>query len=188
MRLIVGLGNPGMEYADNRHNIGFKVVEKLVGRKLKKLHWRNILTAEKDVGGQECLVGQPLTYMNASGDAVGSLVSHYGIALQDILVVCDDMDLPFGIMRLRPSGSAGGHNGLKSIIAELKTDKFVRLRLGIGRPPARGSVIKHVLENFTAGEKKILPDFINQALSCIHSWVSEGVEKTMNQFNQRNNA
>ena len=188
MRLIVGLGNPGVLYADNRHNIGFKAVEKLAGKKLRKSSGLNALMAKKDVGGQECVIVQPLTHMNASGNAVGPLVSHYGIAPRDILVICDDMDLAFGRMRLRSSGSSGGHNGLKSIIAQLGTEDFARLRLGIGRPPAGRPATGHVLEDFTTGEKKLLPDFINQALLCAHSWVSEGVEKTMNQFNQRNKA
>jgi PTH1 family peptidyl-tRNA hydrolase len=127
----------------------------------------------------------PATFMNNSGVAVSKIAVKKGIAPADILVICDDLSLIFGSMRLRPSGMAGGHNGLKSIIEHLGSNAFARLRLGVSRPKPGIDTADYVLANFTAGEKEALPDFINKALGCCHSWVVNGVEDAMNQFNQR---
>jgi PTH1 family peptidyl-tRNA hydrolase len=125
----------------------------------------------------------PLTYMNNSGVAVKAWISKKGLLPSDVLIVCDDFSLKFAQMRLRPSGTAGGHNGIKSIIEHLGTKDFPRLRLGIGTPPDSQDVADYVLSNFTSGERKLLPGFINEAVTCVTSWVIKGTEATMNQFN-----
>lgn len=124
-----------------------------------------------------------MTFMNNSGLSLKRLVSRQGTALEDILVICDDLSLPFGNMRLRPSGSAGGHKGLKSIIGELSSNQFARLRMGIGSPPDACDTTHYVLANFTGTEKKALPDFINRALDCVTIWVTQGAQDAMNGFN-----
>ena len=134
----------------------------------------------KDV---ECSLLMPMTFMNDSGLSVKKLVDRQGIALEDILIVCDDLSLSFGKLRLRPSGSAGGHNGLKSIIKDLGSNQFARLRLGIDAPQNAADTVDYVLANFTPAEKKALPDFINHALDCVTCWVTEGAQVAMNKFN-----
>jgi len=195
MKLIVGLGNPGPQYTWSRHNSGFLVLESL-GKQLKaKGHvsagnqgWLAKVLIE-DV---ECSLLMPTTFMNNSGTSVKRLIDRTGISLEDILIVCDDLSLPFGKLRLRPSGSAGGHNGLKSIIGDLGSNQFARLRMGIDNPKGtvplgfRGqspSTVDYVLANFTPVEKKALPDLINHALDCVTCWVTEGAEVAMNRFN-----
>ena len=195
MKLIVGLGNPGPQYTWSRHNSGFLVLESL-GKQLKaKGHvsagnqgWLAKVLIE-DV---ECSLLMPTTFMNNSGTSVKRLIDRTGISLEDILIVCDDLSLPFGKLRLRPSGSAGGHNGLKSIIGDLGSNQFARLRMGIDNPKGtvplgfRGqspSTVDYVLANFTPVEKKALPDLINHALDCVTCWVAEGAQVAMNRFN-----
>ena len=134
----------------------------------------------KDV---ECSLLMPLTFMNDSGLSVKKLVDKTGTPFEDILIVCDDLTLSFGKLRLRPSGSAGGHNGLKSIINDLGSNQFARLRMGIDSPKNTTDTIDYVLSNFTPVEKKTLPDFINHALDCVTCWVTEGAKVAMNKFN-----
>lgn len=188
MKLIVGLGNPTGQYTYTRHNLGFLSLEALAAE--HKVSFRKVLTvdglvASADIDGSSCSLLMPTTFMNNSGLAVKRLADKKGIEAKDILVICDDLSLSFGAMRIRPSGSAGGHNGLKSIIEHLGSNGFARLRLGIGSPKAGMDTADYVLANFTTAEKKALPDFINQALECVHSWVSHGVEHTMNRYNKR---
>ena len=188
MRLIVGLGNPEPCYATTRHNFGFLVVQALAEE--NKAKWRKASAAQALISrialdDMECSLVLPLTYMNDSGLAVKKIAAKSGAAPEDILVVYDDMDLKFGDMRIRPSGSAGGHNGIKSIIEHLGLQNFPRLRLGVGKPKPGGDSADYVLSDFTPGELKQLPDFINKALSCVHLWGTEGVEEAMNRFNKR---
>ncbi len=166
MKLIVGLGNPGSKYTWTRHNLGFMVVGAMENKK-------------------NCSLLLPQTFMNNSGLAVKAAVQKSGVALEDVLIVYDDMAIPFGSMRIRPEGSAGGHNGIKSIIEHLGAKEFPRLRLGVGRPRPGIDAADYVLSDFTPAEKKLLPDFINNALSCVHSWVDHGVETAMNEFNKK---
>lgn len=184
-KLIVGLGNPGPQYTWTRHNFGFMVVDALAAR--GKASWRNSaanqgLLAKTEVESQPLLLLMPMTFMNNSGLSVKRLAARQGIALEDILVICDDLSLSFGTIRLRPSGSAGGHNGLKSIIGVLGSNQFARLRMGVGPQPA-GDAVDYVLSNFTRQEKKELPDIIDHALDCITSWVMGGAQVAMNEFN-----
>lgn len=197
MKLIVGLGNPGSQYTWNRHNLGFLVLESLAKQLKAKGHissgdhgW----LAKAVIKDVECSLLMPTTFMNDSGLSVKKLVDRTGTALEDVLVVCDDLSLNFGKLRLRPSGTAGGHNGLKSIINDLGSNQFARLRMGIDSPKvtvpfsSRGqfpSTVDYVLSNFTPAEKKALPDFINHALDCVTCWVTEGAQVAMNRFNRQ---
>ena len=185
-KLIVGLGNPGAQYTWTRHNYGFLVLEAL-GKKLKaKGHVsasNHGVVAKVDIEDVPCSLLMPMTFMNNSGLSVKKLIDRQGTALEDILIVCDDLSLPFGKMRLRPSGSAGGHNGLKSVTAGLGSNQFARLRLGIDGPQNRAETVDYVLSNFTPAEKRSLPEFINHALDCVTCWVTEGAAVAMNRFN-----
>ncbi len=198
MRLIVGLGNPEPRYVHTRHNLGFLCVQALAeqqGGGWRKASFAQALISRIMLDGIECSLILPLTYMNNSGVAVKQAAASAkggsasggksGIEPKDILVVYDDMDLDFGDMRLRAAGSAGGHNGIKSVIEHLGSKNFARLRLGVTNPKPGVDPADHVLSNFTPAELKKLPDLINNALSCVHIWGTEGVEKAMNQFNQR---
>ncbi len=187
-RLIVGLGNPDEKYRYTRHNWGYLVVEKLIDLwDVRTRHDSAVqgLVAKGERDGIECYVLLPLTYMNLSGVAVNALVRKKNIALEDVLVVCDDLDLPFGQMRLRAKGSAGGHNGLKSIIASLGSVEFARLRGGIGRPQGREGTVDFVLDGFSAQERKQLPEGLSSAVECCEVWMRHGVDEAMNQFNKR---
>ena len=185
-KLIVGLGNPGQQYNWNRHNLGFLVLESLGKEQKAKVrvsesnHGMLSTVVIKDV---ECSLLMPMTFMNNSGVSVKKLVDRTGTSLEDILIICDDLSLAFGDLRLRPSGSAGGHNGLKSIIKDLGSNQFARLRLGIDAPKDAADTVDYVLSNFTPVEKKTLPDFINHALDCVTCWVTEGAQVAMNKFN-----
>lgn len=185
-KLIVGLGNPGLQYAWTRHNLGFLVLETL-GKKHKAKGHDSVsnhgIVSKVVVNDVACSLLMPLTFMNNSGLSVKKLVDRTGFALEDILVVCDDLSLSFGKLRLRTEGSAGGHNGLKSIIKDLGTNQFSRLRMGIDSPKNTNETVDYVLSNFTPAEKKVLPDFINHALDCVTCWVTEGAQVAMNKFN-----
>ncbi len=183
-RLIVGLGNPGIKYALNRHNIGFLLLDQFADKHQFSFARRrfNALLAEGSGDGSRLLLAKPQTYMNLSGDAVGKLVSFYRIPIHDIIVCYDDLDLPLGRLRLRARGSAGGHHGMESIIAALGSDDFARLRIGIGRPASRED-ISHVLGNLTPEEERTLDETLGRAVEALDLWLSEGIEKAMNQYN-----
>jgi PTH1 family peptidyl-tRNA hydrolase len=189
IELIVGLGNPGDEYKHTRHNIGFMVVDRLAD--LWHIH---LATERKFPGiygdgrypnGQRIRLLKPTTYMNLSGQSVRSLIDWYKLSPKSVLVIYDDMDLPFGKIRLRPSGSAGGHNGMKSIIAHLGTQDFPRLRVGIGRSDRTPTAIGHVLGSFNPDETHALPDVLRLVQQTVTSLSVEGIEKTMSVYNSR---
>ena len=198
-RMIVGLGNPGPEYARNRHNIGFQVVDLFAGRHgltLEKFQKRARLAigpVRLAGGSVKVLLAKPMTYMNASGEAVGALAAFYRIAAADILVISDDLDLPPGKLRLRMGGSAGGQKGVKSIIQHLHSEAFPRLRIGIGRPGAPGiggstappgmDPADYVLQNFTVAEEAEMAFVRPRAADAIETWLAEGIEAAMNNFN-----
>jgi PTH1 family peptidyl-tRNA hydrolase len=185
-KLIVGLGNPGPQYTWNRHNSGFLVLEALGKQYKAKGHIsasNHGMLSKVVIKGFECSLLMPMTFMNNSGLSVKKVVDRSGMSLEDILIVCDDLSLSFGKLRLRPSGSDGGHNGLKSIIKDLGSNQFARLRLGIDSPQDVVDTVDYVLADFTGFEKKALPVFINHALDCITCWVTEGAQVTMNKFN-----
>jgi peptidyl-tRNA hydrolase, PTH1 family len=184
VKIVVGLGNPGREYAATRHNLGFMVVDELARRHTaidRRNRFRSDLVEVFDEGEKIVLL-KPRTYMNLSGSAVREAVNWYKTALDDVLVVVDDIDLPFGSMRLRAKGGSGGHNGLKSIIAELGVDAFARMRIGIGRGP--GHATRQVLSRFTSEEERILPSVIQAAADCVLEWERHGIINAMNRCNR----
>ena len=187
MRLIVGLGNPGREYRDTRHNVGFMVADEIAKR-----HGLTLAMAPSQVpdamiakkfGAEPVLIAKPLTFMNRSGDAVAALTRYYDIAIADLLVVVDEVALPFGRLRARARGSAGGHNGLKSCIERLGTNEFPRLRLGVGRGDSRRDLADHVLSKFEADEQSALGEFIARAADAAEMFAAEGIAKVMNTYN-----
>ena len=188
MKLIVGLGNPESQYEYTRHNLGFLVVKSIAQEqnlKFKKSAVTQAMEVKVVFEGEPCSLMLPLTYMNNSGLAVKAWITKKDLNIQDVLIVYDDLALDFGTLRLRPSGSHGGHNGIRSIIEQLGSSDFARLRLGIGKPNQHQDTADYVLSDFTSGEKKILPDFINEAVACTTSWVKQGTKSTMNLFNKK---
>jgi len=187
MKLIVGLGNPGILYASSRHNIGFQVVKYLARIEkvaLKKEKGMSALSAKAKIEGTDALLALPLTYMNLSGEAVRLLLKKYRVGLADLLVICDDLDLEFGRIKIRSSGSSAGHRGVKSIIDLLGSDAFSRLRIGIGRPQDNTAATDYVLSRFHKREKSELSALIKKAAEAARAWVGKGVEKSMNIFNR----
>ena len=183
MKLVVGLGNPGSQYAGTRHNIGWMVVDRLADRAGWAGRGRQ-RDASSVVGGRyhglDLTLVKPLTYMNESGLAVRKALARDHAPLQDLLVVADDFALPFGKLRFREGGSHGGHNGLRSIVDELQTEKFSRLRIGIGEPGR--DVIDHVLSTFEPGERARLDELLDAAADAVETWARVGTSKAANTF------
>ncbi|HEY7575272.1 MAG TPA: aminoacyl-tRNA hydrolase [Thermoanaerobaculia bacterium] len=186
MKLIVGLGNPGREYRETRHNIGFMVADALAERWRVDDQWRerfDALQIKTTVGGEPVLLSKPLTFMNLSGQAVRELLHYFKVEPADLLVVIDDVNLPLGRLRARARGTAGGHNGLESIIAELGTTELARLRVGVGRGDRRRDLADYVLDRFDAGEKDVVDETIGRAADAAEMFAVEGIDRTMNQYN-----
>jgi PTH1 family peptidyl-tRNA hydrolase len=189
MKTVVGLGNPGPQYARNRHNLGFQIVDILAQRhgiELSKMQNKARIGdgwIQRNGMREKILLIKPLTYMNSSGEAVAPLARYYDIDPADMLVVVDDIDLASATLRLRPNGSSGGQNGIKSIIQRIGTQEFPRLRIGVGRPPGRMDPAAFVLQNFTAQEEEIFGPLRERAADAIESWIFEGVEAAMNRYN-----
>lgn len=185
MKLIAGLGNPGGQYAETRHNAGFLLLDCLAEE--LKLDFRpkfQGLVAETMMGGEKVYLLKPQTFMNLSGRSIRELAQFYKIAPEDIMVVYDDMDLPIGRLRLRSSGSPGGHNGIKSTIAELGTENFWRLKVGIGRPPAGWDSARYVLASFAKEELPVLEEILDKGMKAVTLWAKEGGDKAMNLYNR----
>lgn len=186
MKMVIGLGNPGAKYARTRHNVGFDVVAELA-RRFDAGKPQSKFQAEMQeivVRSQKLLLISPLTFMNLSGESVWQFVRFYQPEPSDIVVVCDDMNLPTGRLRWRPSGSAGGQNGLKNIIEKLGHSEFPRLRMGIDRPPGRMDTTAWVLGKFRDDENTEIEIAVMRAADSIEKWVSEGIEPTMSEFNR----
>ncbi|MDY6826274.1 MAG: aminoacyl-tRNA hydrolase [Bacillota bacterium] len=186
MNLIVGLGNPGKKYAGTRHNLGFQVIEALShrlnsGKPVQKYHSLYVLTRHENV---EVALAQPLTYMNLSGKAVIELVANLHIELPDLMIVCDDLDLPPGAIRLRKKGGSSGHRGLQSIIDALGTTEFCRLRIGIGKPSGEIDSSEYVLEPPEDYDKILLGDAIDRAAEAVLCYIEDDIEKAMNIYNK----
>ena len=183
MKIIVGLGNPGAKYRGTRHNIGFAVVDELAARRQVEFESAPvdalIAKVRGDAGG---LLAKPLTFMNASGEAVGALLRYYKIEVADLLVVVDEVQLPLGRLRARMRGSAGGHNGLKSIIAHIG-DEFSRLRIGVGRGDTRRDLADHVLTTFDADEAAEVERVTARAADAAEMFITSGIGAVMNGFN-----
>ena len=180
--LIVGLGNPGAEYAKTRHNAGFLLVEKLAAK--WKCDWANekkfrARIAKTKRNGKKILLCEPQTFMNLSGETVGALANFYQLTLAQILIAEDDADLPVGTIRLRASGSSGGHHGLESVEQHVASREFARLKIGIGRKDNLREITNHVLGKFDATENKLMEKVLERAASQIETWLGAGTEKAM---------
>lgn len=185
MKLIVGLGNPGPKYALTRHNIGFMALDFVAESGGSSPHWKNELKALTHKGGSSLLV-KPQTFMNLSGESVAPLLKYYNLGLDDLLVVHDEVDLPFGKMKFQRRRSAGGNNGIKSIHQHLGTDDYVRLRVGVGRPSnPHVSVADHVLQNFSSEEMGHMSDYLQMIADGVESFIKLGFEKSATAFNNR---
>lgn len=184
MKIVVGLGNPGKQYEDTRHNAGWMVLDELADRAGLTGHAKSkdaAATMRGRYDGIDLMLVKPMTFMNESGTAVRKILARERVPLEDMLIVYDDFDLPLGKLRMRETGSAGTHNGMRSIVGELGTQKFARLRLGIGQP-SRGA-IGHVLTKFTAAERKVLDEVIDAAADAVEDWVQDGANRAATRWN-----
>ena len=183
--LLIGLGNPGREYRDNRHNIGFMLIDRLAVR----LNARGMKLQSKAIvigalyEGRKLILAKPQTYMNLSGGAVQGLLHFYKIPPENMIVAHDDLDLPLGTIRIRPGGGAGGQRGMASTIERLGTQDFPRLRLGIGRPPGRMDAAAYVLQNFSRDDLLIVSETLDRAADAVLTFVTDGLDKAMNKYN-----
>lgn len=187
MKLVVGLGNPGDKYAGTRHNIGFMVIQRIADRcglTLKKKGHQGLYAVGR-LAGEEAALLLPQTFMNLSGASVGSAFKSLGVAADSLIVVHDDIDQPFGAIRIKMGGGHGGHNGIRHICQVLGTGDFVRIKLGVGRPPPGGDVAGYVLSPFASAEKKELASLIDQAARGVESVIERGALFAMNEFNRR---
>jgi peptidyl-tRNA hydrolase, PTH1 family len=183
--LIVGLGNPGRAYTGNRHNIGFLCADRWAAAHaiaFNKIQHHAIIASGR-VGERRVIIAKPQTFMNESGRAVGALLRFYKVPTERLLVIFDDLDLPFGTLRLRAEGGAGGHNGMRSIIQQLGGQQFARLRVGIGRPPGRMDPAAFVLQDFNRDETAGLSGVLDRAVQAIDAFIAAGIVAAMNQFN-----
>jgi PTH1 family peptidyl-tRNA hydrolase len=183
--LLIGLGNPGREYRDNRHNLGFMVIDRLIvrlnARGLKVQSKAIVTTATYEE--RKLILAKPQTYMNLSGQSAQGLLNFYKIPIENMLIAHDDLDIPFGTIRIRPGGGPGGQKGMASTIERLGTKDFPRLRLGIGRPPGRMDPSAYVLQDFSREEMKILSEIVDRAAEAALTFVVDGLNKAMNKYN-----
>jgi PTH1 family peptidyl-tRNA hydrolase len=183
--IVVGLGNPGREYVENRHNVGFMVVDKLAekhGLKFNKMMNKGIV-ALGELGSYKVALVKPQTFMNLSGECVAPILKFFKSQLSELMVIYDELDLSLAQLRLRKQGGAGGHNGMKSIITKLGTQDFPRLRFGIGRPPGRQAPKDYVLNDFTSAELIQVNEALDRSTTIVLAWLNEGIEKAMNVAN-----
>lgn len=183
--LVVGLGNPGREYRDTRHNIGFMVIDQLckeMGVSMTRVQSRALVAVGK-LEGQKVILAKPQTFMNLSGQAVGGLMRFYKTPLDQVMVAHDDLDLPLGTLRLRPGGGSAGQKGMESIIRQLSTQNFARLRMGIDRPPGQMEPAAYVLQHFTRAEQDVVGLVLDRAVAAVRTFVREGLDAAMNQYN-----
>ncbi|HLO31269.1 MAG TPA: aminoacyl-tRNA hydrolase [Anaerolineales bacterium] len=183
--LLIGLGNPGREYRDNRHNLGFMLIDRLIVRlnaRGMKVQSKAIITTAT-YQDRKLILAKPQTYMNLSGQSAQGLLHFYKLPVENMLVAHDDLDLPFGTIRIRPGGGPGGQKGMASTIEQLGTKDFPRLRLGIGRPPGRMDPSDYVLQNFSREEMKLLSEIVDRAADAALTFVIEGLNKAMNKYN-----
>jgi PTH1 family peptidyl-tRNA hydrolase len=187
-RLIIGLGNPGKQYSGTRHNVGFDVVDTLATR--VRAAWASAPRGIEALMARtvDVVLVKPLTFMNLSGAAVMGLLQFYKVPLENIVVIVDDVNLELGRLRIRPSGSAGGHNGLKSIIGSLGTEEFARIRMGVGRGDARRDLADHVLSKFDAAERADVEALVGRAADAAQLFVTDGIGPVMNRYNRKEDA
>jgi PTH1 family peptidyl-tRNA hydrolase len=187
VKLIVGLGNPGYEYHLTPHNVGFMAIDRLAedcGTQLLRRE-AQALTASTELAGERVVLAKPQTYMNLSGLAVARLLQNYELAPRDLLVLVDEIEIPLGMIRIRPRGSAGGHNGLKSIIGALEADDFIRLRMGVRPEWPVEDYVSYLLRPFRPREMELVAEMLDLAGAAVRVVLSEGVQKAMNRFNRR---
>ena len=183
--LLIGLGNPGREYRDSRHNVGFMLVDRIavrLGARGMKVQSKAIVTTAMHED-RKLILAKPQTYMNLSGQSVQGLIHFYKLPLTNVLIAHDDLDIPFGTIRIRPGGGPGGQRGMASTIEQLGTKDFPRLRIGIGRPPGRMDPSAYVLQDFTRDEIKILSEILDRAADAALEFVVNGLDKAMNKYN-----
>lgn len=185
--LIAGLGNPGKQYAETRHNIGFMVLDQLakkLGTEFRRMQSKAMVT-QSQYAGHRLILAKPRTFMNNSGQAIGALARFYKVPFENILVIYDDADLDFDVIRLRPDGSSSGQKGMESVIQLLGTDQIPRLRIGIGRPPGKMETPAYVLLPFSIEEKEVLPFIINRSMEAVFEFIQNDIDAAMNKFNQK---
>lgn len=186
MYVITGLGNPTLKYSKTRHNVGFDTIDVLAkehGIKVKKKQFKALI-GEGFIGGEKVILVKPMTYMNNSGEAVSEIVKYYKIDLSsELIIISDDLNLDVGVLRIRAKGSAGGHNGLKSIIKCVGTEDFDRVRIGVGKVPEGTDIITHVLTRFSRADKGVVKQSFEYAAKAVESIISDGIDKTMSKFN-----
>ena len=196
MFVIAGLGNPGREYGNTRHNIGFRVIEQIAEKyQISMLERKHKAVIGKGyIDGQKVILVKPLTYMNLSGESVRSIADYYKIEPEDIIIAFDDIDLEVGQLRVRRKGSAGGHNGIKSIIQHLGTNEFPRVKVGVGAKPEGGDLVRHVLgryhifrclKRFSREDEKAMDEVLDLAVEAVELIVTEGVDAAMNRYNAK---
>lgn len=186
MKLIVGLGNPGLKYRQHRHNIGKQIIEIFAREHDLKLKWEGASRSRQGqarIDGNDFVLAYPVNFMNSSGGSVKLLLKEYKLIPPKLLVICDDLNLAFGKIRLRAKGSSGGHQGLESIIRAIQSTDFVRLRIGIGRPLQRAAVKGFVLSPFNKNEQALMQQVRLRALECCRLWLTKGITVAMNKFN-----
>ncbi len=187
LKLIVGLGNPGTRYKNTKHNIGFKIVDS-IGKAYKIKTTKELALSQVGTGNIESsdiVLAKPQTYVNNSGKAVRKLLNFFSFSVENLVVIHDDLDLEKGVLKIKQRGGDGGHNGLKSIIRELESDNFLRLRLGIGRPSPQGDVVDYVLSSFHEEDKEWLQSLADRAIKAVEILLSGGITAAMNEFNRR---
>ena len=183
--LIIGLGNPGREYRDNRHNFGFMLIDRLIVRlnaRGMKLQSKAIIT-DAVYNDHKLILAKPQTYMNLSGQSAQGLIHFYKLELSNVIIAHDDLDLPFGTIRLRPGGGPGGQKGVASTIEHIGTQDIPRLRMGIGRPPGRMDAAAYVLQDFSKDEMKEISSILDRAADAVLSFATDGLDKAMNKYN-----
>jgi peptidyl-tRNA hydrolase, PTH1 family len=181
---IVGLGNPGDRYARNRHNVGAMVLPSLTESRFKT-HKSGCLVAETSVSGRRVVLARPMTYMNESGRPVRQLLSWYKVPIDQLIVIHDELDIRFGEVRIKRGGGTAGHNGLKSLVAHLGSQEFIRVRIGVSRPPGRQDAADYVLSDFSSAQKNELEDVIGRAAEAVETILEQGAERAMNAINER---
>lgn len=189
MKLIVGLGNPGAKYILTRHNLGFMVLDGLASEAgISDSQWKSekkALTTKIRLGGDVVLLVKPQTFMNLSGESVRALMDYYSVELDDLLIIHDEVDFPFDVMKFQKARGHGGHNGIRSTHQHLGSNDYARLKMGVGRPPGRQEVADYLLSNFSKDEINQLPDFLSRACDGVAFWVEQGTTKAANQFNSK---
>ncbi len=185
MYIIAGLGNPGRKYINTKHNIGFDVVDYLAKKhniKINGIKFKGNI-GKGEISGRKVLLLKPATYMNLSGISILDAVKYYGVSNENLLVIYDDADLDIGKLRLRKGGSSGTHNGMKSVIYQLQTEDFPRLRLGIGSPPGDGDLARYVLNRFSSEQRDIIDEAIKKSVLAVETFLKEGINRAMDKFN-----